>query len=120
MTDAHSPAAPAAASAPDMERFRLKRFLESLGDDELDHRADPIPLTEIAAVLEGNPRAVWFDAPGGETTSLCGSVVAGRNRIAQAFGTTPDGLLPEIMARLRRKGRSSKSRATPRPCSKSC
>ncbi|NYE22807.1 UbiD family decarboxylase [Pigmentiphaga litoralis] len=104
MTDAHHPAAPAAASALDMERFRLKNFLESLGDDELDRRTGATPLTEIAAILEGNPRAVWFDAPGGESTSLCGSVVAGRNRIAQAFGTTPDGLLPEIMARLRRKG----------------
>lgn len=104
MTDAIRTAASAAVPAPDMERFRLKRFLEGLDDAELDRRAGATPLSGIAEVLEGNPRAVWFDQPGGESTSLCGNVVAGRARIAHAFGTTPDKLLGEVMTRLRRKG----------------
>ena len=88
----------------DLERFRLRRFLESLGPEHLERRHDPIDLADIAAVLEGNPRAVWFDRPGEGSIPLVGSVCGSRARLAKAFGTTPHELLGEVLARLKRKG----------------
>jgi UbiD family decarboxylase len=89
---------------PDMERFNLRRFLETLGPDELEHREGRTGLSEIAAILEGNPKAVLFTEPGGDGTPLCGNVAASRNRLAQAFETTPEKLLKEVLGRLRAKG----------------
>jgi 2,5-furandicarboxylate decarboxylase 1 len=54
------------ASALDLDRFRLRRFVEELGADEIETRADPIDLADVAAALEGNPRAVHFRAAGPE------------------------------------------------------
>ena len=52
-------------TAVDTERFRLRRFVErlvQLGECEIHDK--PIDLVDVAAVLEGNPRAVWFKAVG--------------------------------------------------------
>ncbi|OGA13862.1 MAG: carboxylyase [Betaproteobacteria bacterium RIFCSPLOWO2_12_FULL_63_13] len=88
-------------SAPlDLERFRLRRFVDSLGSDELERRDEPIELADIASVLEGNPRAVLFSKTGSRNAQLCGNVLASRSRMALAFGTTREGLLPELLRRL--------------------
>ncbi|WP_246791790.1 UbiD family decarboxylase [Burkholderia perseverans] len=91
--------------APDLERFRLRRFLESLDDTELERREAPVDLADVAAIMEGNPRAVWFARPGGSDVSLAGSVAASRSRLARAFDTTPQALLDVVRERLRVKGR---------------
>src|SRR5690348_2071017 len=44
-------------TAADFDRFRLRRFVESLGD-ELDTIHGPADLADVAAMLEGNPKAV--------------------------------------------------------------
>ena len=49
----------------DLERFRLRRFLESLPPQELDRREEPIELGDVAAAHEGNSKAVWFVRAGG-------------------------------------------------------
>ena len=49
--------------APDTERFRLRRFLETLPATELE-RVGPADLIDVAASLEGNPRAVLFESAG--------------------------------------------------------
>ena len=82
----------------DLERFRLRRFLESLPPQELDRRTEPIELGDVAAVHEGNPKAVWFAHAGG--MELAANVTASRSRLALAFGTTPQRLLAEVLARL--------------------
>lgn len=92
------------APLPDLERFRLRRFLEALGEDELDRRDDPVDLADVATIMEGNPRAVWFKQPGGSNISLAGSVAASRTRLAQAFDTSPAQLLEVVRDRLRTKG----------------
>jgi len=84
----------------DMERFRLRRFIDSLGSDELERRDAPIEFADIASVLEGNPRAVLFSRAGAENAQLCGNVLASRSRMALAFGTTREGLLAELLRRL--------------------
>ena len=87
----------------DLERFRLRRFLESLPPHELERRDEPIALGDVAAIHDGNPKAVWFARAGG--AELAANVTASRSRLALAFGTTPERLLSEVLARL----------ATPRP-----
>lgn len=85
---------------PDLEKFRLRRFLDSLGPGELEQRDAPIELADIASVLEGNPRAVLFSSAGAERAQLCANVLASRSRMARAFDTTREGLLPELLRRL--------------------
>jgi UbiD family decarboxylase len=85
----------------DLDRFRLRRFIESLaGTDELERRDAPVDLAGIAKVLDGNPRAVHFLAAGPEQQELVGNVVSSRSRIARAFGVAPERLAAEIGRRL--------------------
>ena len=76
--------------AIDLERFRLRRFVESLGPDELETGPEPIDLADVADVFEGNPKAVLFRAVGPERQELVGNV---------------DGEPRAHGARLRRRGR---------------
>ncbi len=84
----------------DLERFRLRRFLESLPPAELQRVEQATELGDVAAVHEGNAKAVWFSRAGG--AELAANVAASRSRLALAFATTPDRLLAEVLARLGR------------------
>jgi UbiD family decarboxylase len=88
-----------------LETFNLRSFLEKIGPNQLQSIVTSVELAEIAALLEGNPKAVLFSKPGGESVELCGNVAASRERLAIAFDTTPDNLLTVVLARLREKGR---------------
>ncbi len=86
----------------DLERFRLRRFVEELRQSgELDVRAGAVDLAEVAEALEGNAKAVLFERVGREGAQLAGNVMGSRARLARAFGTAHDGLLPEVLRRLR-------------------
>jgi len=85
----------------DLERFRLRRFLESLGEDELLRVDAQVALADVAQALEGSAKAVWFTRAGPEGASLAGNVAGSRSRLAAAFGTTPEKLLAETLSRLR-------------------
>ena len=87
----------------DLERFRLRTFLESLDAQELQRIDTPVALAEVAQILEGNTRAVWFTKVGPEGASLAGNVAGSRSRLARAFGTTPQQLLAETLTRLKSK-----------------
>ncbi|HEY4773651.1 MAG TPA: UbiD family decarboxylase, partial [Xanthobacteraceae bacterium] len=65
----------------DLDRFRLRAFIEELGSDELEVRDGPIDLAEIAAVLHGNRKAVWFRNVNGADMDLVGNVVGSRSRL---------------------------------------
>jgi 2,5-furandicarboxylate decarboxylase 1 len=97
--------APATTIAePDLDRFRLRNFLARLAQQgELETRPEPVPLAAIAAALDGERKAVWFQQAGPERASLCGNVLASRARMAQAFGVEPRDLLGEILKRLKNK-----------------
>jgi UbiD family decarboxylase len=89
-------------SGPDLDRFRLRTFIEGLmGTDELQVRDEPIDLADVAEVLEGNPRAVLLRRVGPEGAELIGGAAGSRERLARAFGVTPGRLLPEVLRRLR-------------------
>src|SRR5438128_437720 len=103
MNIVHKVPSTAPASAPDTDRFRLRRFLDELPADEIEIRSDPVDLADVAEVLEGNPRAVVFRATGSERAELAANVTGSRSRIARAFGVKPNDLTREIQRRLRNK-----------------
>ena len=91
------------AQGVDLDRFRLRRFVESLPAEELETRAEPTALADVATALEANARAVLFKAAGPEAHDLVGNVNGSRGRLARAFGVAPAGLAAEIQRRLRGK-----------------
>jgi UbiD family decarboxylase len=62
-----------------------------------------VALADVARILEGNPKAVWFTRVGPEGASLAGNVAGSRSRLAHAFATTPERLLAEVLSRLKAK-----------------
>ena len=89
-----------AAANVDTESYRLRRFVEALDPGELERHDEPLNLAAVAAILEGNPRAVLFGNIGGTGESLVGNALGSRNRMARAFGVAPEALLAEILRRL--------------------
>jgi UbiD family decarboxylase len=97
-------AATKTATTPvDFDRYRLRNFVEQLGDAELERRGGKSRLSEVARTLEANPKAVLFEAAGSGGFPLVGNALASRARFAKAFGVTPQTLLPEILRRIRSK-----------------
>jgi len=87
----------------DVDQFRLRTFVESLIDsDDLQVVDEPVHLAGVADVFEDNPKAVWLRRVGPEQAELVGGVDGSRQRLARAFGVTPEELLPEVLRRLRR------------------
>jgi 2,5-furandicarboxylate decarboxylase 1 len=85
----------------DTERFRLRSFVDSLaGTEELEVHDAPIDLVDVAAVVDGNPKAVLFRNVGPERAELVANVTASRARLAHAFGVAPDALRAELSRRL--------------------
>ena len=88
---------------PDTEKFRLRRFVEKLVQQgECIVHDDPIDLIDVAAVLDCNPKAVWFRAVGPEKAELVGNVMGARRRLAAALDTDEAGFPAVLRERLRR------------------
>jgi 2,5-furandicarboxylate decarboxylase 1 len=94
--------AAAPTTTADFDRFRLRRFVETLAD-ELATVDEATDLADVARILEGNAKAVLFRAVGPERQELVGNVAGSRARIARAFGVEPGALLPELLRRLRNR-----------------
>src|ERR1700689_3640831 len=89
--------------AVDTERFRLRNFVDKCADlGECEGRKEPIDLVDVAAHLDGNPRAVLFKAAGPEKAELVGNVMGSRKRLACALDTDERGLLATLNQRLNR------------------
>jgi UbiD family decarboxylase len=87
--------------AVDIERFRLRRYVDSLLQaGECEVHDQPIDLIDVAGRLDGNPKAVLFRAAGPERAELCGNVMGSRKRLAMALDTDERGLLGELNRRL--------------------
>jgi len=93
----------AVSAAADLERFRLRRFLDELPADQVDVRAGVTDLADVAQALDGNARAVLFEAAGPDRQPLAGNVTGSRSRIAHAFGVAPADLLREVQRRMRNR-----------------
>jgi 2,5-furandicarboxylate decarboxylase 1 len=86
----------------DTERFRLRSFVERLvqmGECEVHDK--PIDLIDVAARLDGNPKATLFTAAGPDKKELVGNVMGSRRRLALAFDTDERGLLGALQERLK-------------------
>ena len=71
----------------DLEKFRLRRFVEhliALGEVEIHDR--PVALAEISAIIEASPKATLFKDAGPEHFEIVGAVGGSRRRHAAAFG----------------------------------
>ena len=85
----------------DLDRFRLRSFVETLqGTDQLDVRADKVDLADMAAIMQGNSKAVWFKKAGPEGAEVVGNVTGGRERLARAFGVAKENIVEELLRRL--------------------
>jgi len=78
----------------EVDRFRLRRLSKIWRVlTKSKPRPDAIELADVAAALQGNPRAVHFRAVGAEGQELVGNVTGSRARLARAFGVKPAALL---------------------------
>jgi 2,5-furandicarboxylate decarboxylase 1 len=88
---------------PDTEKFRLRPFVERLVQQgECEVHEKPIALVDIASMLDGNPKAVWFRAVGPERTELVGNVMGSKARLAMALDTDPAGMPLALRERITR------------------
>ncbi len=101
----------------DTDRFRLRRFIERLANtDELEVRGDPVALSDVARVLDGNARAVHFKKAGPEPLELVGAVCASRSRLAHAFDCEVDQLASEVGRRTRNAPKLVEIARSEAPC----
>src|SRR5215831_11254330 len=86
---------------PDTEKFRLRSFVERLVQQgHCVVHDEPIDLLDIAAVLDGNPKAVWFRNVGPEKTELVGNVMGARERLALALDADAAGFAKVMRERM--------------------
>jgi UbiD family decarboxylase len=77
----------AASARVDLDRFRLRRFVEHLIDlGEVEIHDEPVALSDISAIIEASPKAVLFKDAGPEHFEIVGGVGGSRRRYAAAFG----------------------------------
>src|SRR6266852_8486527 len=90
-----------AASTIDLEKYRLRRFLDRLIDmGEVAIHHEPVPLTGLSAIIEGTDKAVLFKKAGPEQVEIVAKTAGNRTRLAAAFETSADKLYDEYFKRL--------------------
>ena len=90
-----------AASTIDMEKYRLRSFVERLIDmGEVEIHDQPVPLAGLGAVIEGTQKAVLFKRTGPEHAEMVAKTAGNRRRLAAAFQTSEDKLYEEYFKRL--------------------
>ena len=90
-----------AASTIDMEKYRLRSFVERLIDmGEVEIHDQLVPLAGLGAVIEGTQKAVLFKKTGPEHAEMVAKTVGNRRRLAAAFQTSEDKLYEEYFKRL--------------------
>jgi len=98
--DPQAPPQPRGKSAVDMQKFRLRRFVERLIDlGEVDIHDEPVPLTALSRVIEGAARAQLFRKAGPEQLEIVAKTAGSRRRLSAAFATAEDKLGEEYFRR---------------------
>ena len=89
------------ATAPDVDKFRLRRFVDRLIDmGEVEVHDEPVALTKLSEVIEATDKAVLFRKAGPEQAELVAKTAGNRKRLAAAFGVSADKLYDEYFKRL--------------------
>jgi UbiD family decarboxylase len=90
-----------AASKIDLEKFRLRRFVERLIDlGEVEIHNEPVPLTGLGAIIERTEKALLFKKAGPDQMEIVAKTAGNRKRLAAAFDTNEDKLYDEYFRRL--------------------
>ena len=90
-----------ATSNIDMEKYRLRRFVERLVDmDEVEIHDEPVPLTGLGSIIEKSEKAVLFKSVGPEKVEMVAKTAASRKRLIAAFETTEEKIYDEYFKRL--------------------
>jgi 2,5-furandicarboxylate decarboxylase 1 len=88
-------------AAVDTEQFRLRRFVERLAAaGDVETHDEPVALADMAAILDGHPKAVLFRKAGPEQVEVVGNVMGSRDRLAAAFDVAPSQLASELSRRM--------------------
>jgi 2,5-furandicarboxylate decarboxylase 1 len=75
------------AAKPDLEKFRLRRFVEKLDDaGELEVVKDAAQLADVGPRVEASRKAVLFRSAGPERLELVAGVMGSRRRLALSLG----------------------------------
>ena len=91
----------AAKSGIDMDKYRLRRFVERLLEmGEVEVHDEPLPLTALSPIIEGTEKAVLFKQAGPEKLEVVAKTAGNRRRLAAAFGVAEDKLYDEYFKRL--------------------
>src|SRR5215467_3422412 len=90
-----------AASKNDLEKFRLRRFVDRLVElDEVEIHNEPVPLTGLSAIIERTEKALLFKKAGAEQVEIVAKTAGNRRRLAAAFETSEDLLYDAYFKRL--------------------
>src|SRR5689334_5997117 len=91
----------AAAAKVDLDKFRLRRFVERLIDlGEVEIHDEPVPLTRLSEIIESSDKALLFRNAGPERLEIAAKTGGNRRRLAAAFDTREEGLYDEYHKRL--------------------
>ena len=91
---------------PDLERFRLRRFVERLRErGDVETYAAPIALVDLSKIIEASDKAVLFSAAGPDRHELVAGVLGARARLAAAMEVDESAMVDDLARRL----------ATPQP-----
>jgi 2,5-furandicarboxylate decarboxylase 1 len=89
------------ARGVDLEKYRLRRFVERLIDmGEVDVHDEPVPLTALSEIIEASERAKLFRSAGPERVEIVAKTAGSRRRLAAAFATTEDRVGETYLERL--------------------
>jgi UbiD family decarboxylase len=90
-----------APSNIDLEKYRLRRFVDRLIDlGEVEVHDEPVPLTSLGATIERTEKAVLFKNAGPEKLEIVAKTAASRKRLIAAFETTEEKIYDEYFKRL--------------------
>jgi len=85
----------------DLEKYRLRRFVERLIDmGEVDIHDEPVPLTALSEMIEASKRAQLFKSAGPERVEIVAKTAGSRRRLAAAFDVTEEQLPDAYFKRL--------------------
>src|ERR1700743_1082700 len=89
------------AAKIDLDKFRLRRFVERLIDPgEGEIHDEPVPLTGLSAIIESTDKALLFKKAGPERHEMVAQTAGNRKRLCAAFDTSEDKLYDEYFKRL--------------------
>ena len=90
-----------AASGVDMDKYRLRRFVDKLIDlGEVEIHDEAVSLTSLGTIIERTEKAVLFRNAGPEKAEIVAKTAGSRKRLLAAFDTAEEKIYDEYFKRL--------------------